>query len=103
MLMCASIRLTPTLPGQAIRFGPSKMKTGKPKTGKEAVTWAETDESDNGIFAKVPLNAGERMLYDAATAIKFPYHIYSRMWELQNLTDNEYLEDVLEWIDRYVE
>ena len=75
------------------------------KTGKGAVAGSEetlsTTELDNGIFAKVPLKAGERMLYDAATAVEFPIHIYSRMWELQELTNNTYLENVLAWIDRY--
>ena len=91
MLTCALgfAHFTSTLSGQAIRFGLSKMKTGKGAVAGSEETLSTT-ELDNGIFAKVPLKAGERMLYDAATAVEFPIHIYSRMWELQELTNLAY-------------
>lgn len=58
-------------------------------------------EGDNGIFAKIAMKPGERMMFDAATAIEFPYYNYARMWEVAVQTDNEYLEGVMEWLDRY--
>ena len=61
----------------------------------------KTDKQDNGVFAVKDLKAGDRFLYDAATAMEFPYHIYEGIDRLADATDNTNFQAVVDWIDRY--
>jgi len=84
----------------AVRYGPSGFANSKGDE-VEGAEWMATDKEDNGVFATKDLKAGDRFLYDAATAMEFPFHIYDGIDRLAEETKNEHFQSVVDWIDRY--